>query len=79
LISAREGSRALQALTGEQRAIIINRLADSLIERQKDILDANQMDVEKAYTDGTRINRNLLIMLLTSIFYFKVCKFVFFF
>ena len=51
-MQAREGSRALQALTGEQRAIIINRLADSLIERQKDILDANQMDVEKAYTDG---------------------------
>lgn len=54
MFSAREGSRALQTLTGEQRAIIINRLADSLIERQKDILDANQMDVEKAYTDGTK-------------------------
>jgi hypothetical protein len=26
-----------------------------LIERQKDLLDANQMDVEKAYTDGRNI------------------------
>ncbi|CAG2224581.1 ALDH18A1 [Mytilus edulis] len=51
-INAREGSRALQALTGEQRAVIINKLADLLLTRQTDILKANQIDVDKAYTDG---------------------------
>lgn len=51
-VSAREGSRALQALTGEQRAVIINKLADLLLTRQTDILKANQIDVDKAYTDG---------------------------
>lgn len=51
-LHAREGSRALQGLTGEQRAVIINKLADSLLERQKDILAANQLDVDKAYSDG---------------------------
>lgn len=51
-INAREGSRALQALTGEQRAAIINKLADLLLTRQTDILKANQIDVDKAYTDG---------------------------
>ncbi|CAG2224582.1 ALDH18A1 [Mytilus edulis] len=51
-VQTREGSRALQALTGEQRAIIINKLADLLLTRQTDILKANQIDVDKAYTDG---------------------------
>ncbi|KAL3865121.1 hypothetical protein ACJMK2_006750 [Sinanodonta woodiana] len=50
--NAREGCRALQALSSEQRAEIIRRLADLLIEKQQDILNANQRDVAIALTEG---------------------------
>ena len=50
--SARDGSRALQALNAEQRADIINTLANSLIENQADILEANKKDLEIARNDG---------------------------
>ena len=45
-ISAREGGRQLQALTGDQRSAVIRTLADLLIERERDILLANQSDVK---------------------------------
>ncbi|PVD29945.1 hypothetical protein C0Q70_09206 [Pomacea canaliculata] len=49
---AREGSRQLQALTGEHRSAIVNRLADLLIEKKADILAANQQDINQAYNQG---------------------------
>ncbi|XP_046563781.1 LOW QUALITY PROTEIN: delta-1-pyrroline-5-carboxylate synthase-like [Haliotis rubra] len=51
-IQARDGSRKLQALTSGQRAAIVNRLADLLMEKKVDILQANQVDVRKAYSAG---------------------------
>ena len=49
---AREGGLALQALTPDQRADIINNLANSLIENQSDILAANKKDLEEARNAG---------------------------
>ena len=49
---AREGSRKLQALSGMHRTAIVNRLADLLLERQSDILAANQQDVQEAFAEG---------------------------
>ncbi|XP_076460772.1 delta-1-pyrroline-5-carboxylate synthase-like isoform X2 [Babylonia areolata] len=49
---ARDGGLQLQALSGEHRSAIVNRLADLLLERKNDILDANQLDVSNAYSEG---------------------------
>lgn len=49
---ARDGSSKLQALTGEHRSAIVNRLADLLLERKADIIAANQQDVSAAYGEG---------------------------
>ncbi|KAM7435607.1 hypothetical protein ABFA07_014466 [Porites harrisoni] len=49
---ARQGGRALQALTAEQRGKIIYKLADLLIERKDEILDANSKDLEEARFEG---------------------------
>ncbi len=48
----RDGARSLQRLTSEQRADIINNLANSLIENQSDILEANKKDLEEARISG---------------------------
>ena len=50
--TARDGGRKLQALTGEHRSAIVNRLADLLLERKSDIIAANQQDVSAAYSRG---------------------------
>lgn len=47
---ARTGSRALQSLTPEERAAAVNNLADLLITKQSQILEANSKDLE----DGTK-------------------------
>ncbi|XP_065071424.1 delta-1-pyrroline-5-carboxylate synthase-like isoform X4 [Rhopilema esculentum] len=49
---AREGSRALQSLSPNQRAEIIYRLSELLLERQDDILSANQRDLDAARIAG---------------------------
>ncbi|BFZ02144.1 hypothetical protein BsWGS_05182 [Bradybaena similaris] len=49
---ARDGSKILQSLSGSQRAAIINKLADLLLERKSDILAANQHDVQAAFASG---------------------------
>lgn len=49
---ARDGGMQLQALTGEHRSAIVNRLADLLLERKADILAANQQDIGDAYSQG---------------------------
>lgn len=49
---ARDGSRSLQALSGQHRTAIVNRLADLLLERKSDILAANQQDVQEAFSTG---------------------------
>ncbi|XP_041476424.1 delta-1-pyrroline-5-carboxylate synthase-like isoform X1 [Lytechinus variegatus] len=47
-IKAREGGRLLQSLSPEQRAEIIERLADLLIERSSTIMAANRRDIDEA-------------------------------
>eukprot|EP00057_Strongylocentrotus_purpuratus_P029018 XP_011683492.1 PREDICTED: delta-1-pyrroline-5-carboxylate synthase isoform X1 [Strongylocentrotus purpuratus] len=47
-IKARDGGRLLQALTSEQRAEVIIRLADLLIERSSTIMAANRRDIDEA-------------------------------
>ncbi|XP_071479465.1 delta-1-pyrroline-5-carboxylate synthase-like [Diadema antillarum] len=47
-VSAREGGRILQALAPQERAEIIERLADLLVQRSETILAANQMDIDNA-------------------------------
>lgn len=50
--NARVGSRALQALSPEERASCINTLADLLESRQSEILRANGKDLEEAEKSG---------------------------
>lgn len=45
---ARSGSRALQTLSSDQRASILHHLATLLGEREKEIMAANQQDLEAA-------------------------------
>lgn len=46
--NAKKGSRVLQALSPEERSSAINKLADLLISRQNDILEANAKDLDEA-------------------------------
>ncbi|XP_014774551.1 delta-1-pyrroline-5-carboxylate synthase isoform X1 [Octopus bimaculoides] len=51
-MQAREGSRLLQTITPKERADIIYRLANSLIDRKDEILQANRKDVLEAEMTG---------------------------
>lgn len=64
--AARDGGRALQALSADDRETIINNLANSLIEHQSDILAANQKDLEEARSAGTVNNMYLFFNLQRS-------------
>ncbi|KAL5290612.1 ALDH18A1 family protein [Megaselia abdita] len=50
--NARIGSRQLQALTPNERAVAVNNLADLLISKQDFILEANQRDLAEAQKSG---------------------------
>ncbi|KAK9702624.1 Aldehyde dehydrogenase family [Popillia japonica] len=50
--NARKGGRLLQTLSAEQRASCVHTLADLLISRQAEILDANQKDLTEATKSG---------------------------
>lgn len=52
LIAARIGSRVLQSLTPEERASSVHTLADLLITKQAQILDANAKDLEEGKKAG---------------------------
>lgn len=45
-IAARNASRVLQALTGEERATMLHRMAAALLENGSSILDANAKDLD---------------------------------
>lgn len=49
---ARTGSRQLQSLTPEERAHSVNTLADLLITKQSQILEANAKDLEEGTKSG---------------------------
>lgn len=51
-VKARTGSRVLQSLTPEERALSVNTLADLLITKQSQILEANAKDLEEATKSG---------------------------
>ncbi|KAK5650172.1 hypothetical protein RI129_001201 [Pyrocoelia pectoralis] len=50
--NARNGGRKLQTLTSESRAECVQMLADLLITRQKEILEANNRDIAEAEKNG---------------------------
>ncbi|EAA07467.4 delta-1-pyrroline-5-carboxylate synthase [Anopheles arabiensis] len=50
--NARNGSRVLQNLTAAERAQAVNTLADLLISRQSQILEANAKDLDEAKKSG---------------------------
>ncbi|CAG9857394.1 unnamed protein product [Phyllotreta striolata] len=50
--NARTGGRILATITPEQRASCVHTLADLLLSRQADILDANQKDLQEAKKTG---------------------------
>ena len=46
--TAKVGSSALQELTSSQRAGILERLAELVLEREKEILASNKLDLDQA-------------------------------
>jgi delta-1-pyrroline-5-carboxylate synthetase len=63
--TARNGSRILQSLGPEERATCIYTLADLLLSKEKEILEANDTDLSEATKIG--LNKPLLSRLsLTS-------------
>jgi delta-1-pyrroline-5-carboxylate synthetase len=58
MCTARNGSRLLQGLTPEERATCIYTLADLLLSREKEILEANSKDMAEATKSG--LNKPLL-------------------
>ena len=52
LIPARASGRLLQTLTPEQRASCVHTLADLLVSKQSEILDANAKDLSEATKSG---------------------------
>ncbi|CAF1051112.1 unnamed protein product [Rotaria sp. Silwood1] len=54
---ARDGSRLLQKLSSDQRKAIIDKIALSLNEYSKDILQANEQDLEQAKKGGQVVHR----------------------
>ena len=52
LITARLGSKALQALQPDERAQLLRNVAESLKQNQKQLFIANRVDLEKAQ-DGS--------------------------
>lgn len=51
-VRARDSGRALQLLSNQERAHIVQHMAQLLIDRQKDILEANDRDVKIAMESG---------------------------
>ncbi|KAG1674081.1 Delta-1-pyrroline-5-carboxylate synthase [Nymphon striatum] len=51
-INARCGSRKLQELSSSDRSAVINNIADSLVNRQGEILKANKRDLIEAESNG---------------------------
>ena len=57
VVSARDGGRALQRLSADDRADIINKLADLLIDNQSEIFAANKKDLDAARMSGRQPDR----------------------
>ena len=68
MLSAREGCRALQHLKAEERADIINNIANGLIEHQNEIIAANQKDLLVARNSGERPLSSILRWATTELY-----------
>lgn len=62
---AREASRAIQRLTPHQRAEVIYKLAELLEDKQNEILDENQKDIDYA-KNSTDLQASLVARLALS-------------
>lgn len=65
---ARDASRLLQKLTGDERKTIINRMASNLITYSKDILQANKLDLEEASKGGSLETSSIYLLVFFSFF-----------
>ncbi|OQR68413.1 putative delta-1-pyrroline-5-carboxylate synthase-like [Tropilaelaps mercedesae] len=61
---AKNGSRMLESLSGQQRGAVIRRVADLLIERIDDLMCANSKDIREAELSG--LEKSLLNRLVLS-------------
>ena len=52
-VAARAASRQLQNLSSDERAELLNRIADALEANEPAILRENELDLKKAAEDGT--------------------------
>ena len=52
--SARSGSRKLQSLSPSERANVITNIAENLVKRKEDIIQANKMDLREAELAGVK-------------------------
>lgn len=55
---ARESGRALQLLSNQERSLIVKHIAQLLLDKKKEIMEANDLDVKTAQESGTAIPMN---------------------